>query len=118
MAKAHGAMSEATRALEGVLRTLRDRSDREDLLKFQAKEIDALKLVPGVEEQWAAEREKLRHASKLADGTTAAEETLYSRDGAVLDELGAVVDGLTKLAQVDPTLGGPLELVSQARTLV
>jgi DNA repair protein RecN (Recombination protein N) len=118
MAKAHGAMSEATRALEGVLRTLRDRSDREDLLKFQAKEIDALKLVPGVEEQWAAEREKLRHASKLADGTTAAEETLYSRDGAVLDELGAVVDGLTKLALVDPTLGGPLELVSQARTLV
>jgi DNA repair protein RecN (Recombination protein N) len=118
MARAHGAMAEATRALEGVLRTLRDRSDREDLLKFQAKEIDALKLAPGVEELWAAEREKLRHASKLADGTTAAEETLYSRDGAVLDELGAVVDGLAKLAAVDPALAGPLDLVSQARTLV
>jgi DNA repair protein RecN (Recombination protein N) len=118
MAKAHGAMAEATRALESVLRTLRDRADREDLLKFQAKEIDALKLVVGCEEQWAAEREKLRHASRLAEGTTAAEETLYSRDGAVLDELGAVVDGLAKLAVVDPALSGPLELVSQARTLV
>ncbi len=118
MAKAHAAMADATRSLEGVLRTLRDRSDREDLLKFQAKEIDALALKPGVEEQWAAERERLRHASKLADGTTLAEETLYSRDGAVLDELGVVSDALTKLVGVDAALAGPLELVNQARTLV
>lgn len=118
MAKAHASMAEATRALEGVLRTLRDRADREDLLRFQAKEIDALALKPGVEEQWAAERERLRHASKLADGTTLAEETLYSRDGAVLDELGVVSDALSKLVGVDASLGGPLELVNQARTLV
>ncbi len=118
MARAHAAMADATRALEGVLRTLRDRSDREDLLRFQAKEIDALALKPGVEEQWAAERERLRHASKLADGTALAEETLYSRDGAVLDELGVVSDTLTKLVGVDATLAGPLELVNQARTLV
>lgn len=118
MAKAHLAMAEATRAHEAVLRTLRDRVDREDLLKFQAKEIDALSLKPGVEEQWAAERDRLRHASKLADGTTLAEETLYSRDGAVLDELGVVADTLSKLVAVDAALGGPLELVNQARTLV
>ena len=118
MARAHAALADATRSLEGVLRALRDRADREDLLRFQAKEIDGLGLVPGVDDSWTAERDRLRHASRLAEGTARAEELLYARDGAVLDELGVVVDTLAKLAPFDAALQPPLDLVTQAQTLV
>ncbi len=118
VARAHASLAEASSKLEGALRSLRERADREDLLRFQVKEIDDLALSPGDEETWARERDRLRHASRLADGTGSAEDTLYARDGAVLDELGAVAEQLRKLAEVDPTLDPVRDLVEQARTLV
>ena len=118
MVQAHGALAEATAALERVLHDLRQRADREDLLRYQVKEIDELGLVPGVEEQWQQTRDRLRHAARLAEGSAAAEDALYARDGAVLDELCTARDALTKLVEYDPALLGPLELVQQAHTLV
>jgi DNA repair protein RecN (Recombination protein N) len=118
VAAAYATLHAASGRLEAVLRTLRDRADREDLLRYQAKEIDDLAARPGDEELWAAERERLRHASRLADGTAAAEDTLYARDGAVLDELGAVAEQLRRLLDFDPALAATHELVEQARTCV
>ncbi len=118
VAKAHASLHEATAKLETAMRALRDRADREDLLRYQVKEIDDLGAAPGDEENWAKERDRLRHASRLADGTAAAEDTLYARDGAVLDELSGVADQLRKLADVDAVLSPVHDLVEQARTLV
>ncbi len=116
--RAHATLHEASAKLEAALRSLRDRADREDLLRYQVKEIDALGLTPGDEDGWTRDRDRLRYASRLADGTASAEDTLYARDGAVLDEIGAVSDQLRKLADVDATLSPIYDLVEQARTLV
>ncbi len=118
VARAHAELSSATQRLDQTLRALRDRADREDLLRYQVKEIDALALEPDIEPRWLQERDLLRHAVKLADGTAEAEDILYSRDGAVLDELSTAAEALTKLVEVDPTLAGPRDLIEQARTLV
>ncbi len=118
VASAYAALHEATGHLEGVLRDLRGRADREDLLRYQVKEIDDLPLRPGCEEEWVRERDRLRHAVKLSEGAGRAEEALYNRDGAVLDELSEVADTLRKLSAVDPALDGPRDLVEQALTLV
>ncbi len=115
---AHAALHEASARLEAALRSLRARADREDLLRFQVKEIDDLGLSPGDEDAWTRDRDRLRHASRLADGTAAAEDTLYARDGAVLDELAAVSEQLRKLSEVDDSLASVHDLVEQARTLV
>jgi DNA repair protein RecN (Recombination protein N) len=115
---AHGALHAASSRLEEALRTLRDRADREDLLRYQAKEIDDLGAQPGDEERWSAERDRLRHASRLAEGTAAAEDALYARDGAVLDQLASVAEQLRRLATFDPTLGALHALLEQAQTLV
>ncbi|MEZ4391437.1 MAG: hypothetical protein R3A48_10110 [Polyangiales bacterium] len=42
MSSAHVAFAEATAALERVLQDIRQRADREDLLRYQLKEIDEL----------------------------------------------------------------------------
>ncbi|MEZ4407977.1 MAG: DNA repair protein RecN [Polyangiales bacterium] len=118
VARAHAELSSATQRLDQTLRALRDRADREDLLRYQVKEIDDLGLEPEAETRWAQERDLLRHAVKLADGTAEAEDILYSRDGAVLDEMSAAIDAMTKLVDVDPALAGPRDLSEQARTLV
>jgi DNA repair protein RecN (Recombination protein N) len=118
VARCHGVLHEASARLESAMRSLRDRADREDLLRYQVKEIDELSLVSGDDESWNRERDRLRHASKLSDGTAAAEDTLYARDGAVLDELATVADQLGKLAEVDPALSAVHEMVEQAQTLV
>lgn len=118
VAEAYAALHEATERLEAVLRDLRGRADREDLLRYQVKEIDDASLAPGCEEEWARERERLRHAVRLSEGSSEAEEVLYNRDGSVLDELSRVADSLRKLSDVDAALGGPRDLVDQALTLV
>ncbi|MEZ4395096.1 MAG: AAA family ATPase, partial [Polyangiales bacterium] len=118
MTAAHAAFADATAALERVLQDIRQRADREDLLRYQLKEIDELPLAPGVEEQWGITRDRLRHAARLAEGSAAAEDALYARDGAVLDELSVARDSLQRLVAFDPALQGPLDLVAQAHTLV
>ncbi|MBL8602088.1 MAG: DNA repair protein RecN [Myxococcales bacterium] len=118
VAAAWAAMHDASAKLERVLRDLRGRADREDLLRYQVKEIDDLGLTPGCEERWVAERDRLRHAVKLSAGAQGAVEVLYDRDGAVLEALGSVAESLRKLSDVDPGLKGPAELVDQAYTLV
>ncbi|MBI5516258.1 MAG: DNA repair protein RecN [Deltaproteobacteria bacterium] len=116
--RAHEALHLASVKLEGTLRALRQRADREDLLRYQLRELDDLGARPGDEERWTRERDRLRHAARLAEGTADAEDALYHRDGAVLDELSRVEDVLGKLSSLDPALGAPRELVTQARALV
>ncbi len=113
--RAHAALQEATARLEDTLRTLRQRSDREDLLRYQLREIDELPMEPGDEEQWIRERDRLAHAARLCDGTAQAEDVLYAADGSVLDRITGVSDSLAKLAVLDESLAGPRDLVEQAR---
>lgn len=118
MARAHAELHDAVGKLERAMRDIRNRADREDLLRYQAKEIDDLSLSPGCDEAWQKERDRLRHAVRLAEGTSEAEDALYARDGAVLDEVSAVGETLDRLAEIDPALEGPRDLVAQARALL
>ncbi len=116
--RAYGALHEASAKLEATLRDLRQRSDREDLLRYQIKEIDELPMAPGDEVSWLRERDRLRHAARLGDGTSEAEDVLYARDGAVLDQLSTVSEALRVLAEIDGALAGPRDLVEQARLVL
>jgi DNA repair protein RecN (Recombination protein N) len=110
--------AEASAQLESLLRELRQRTDREDLLRFQKKEIDDLPMAPGDEALWVAERDRLKHATKLADGTAEAEDVLYARDGAAVDQLGAVLGVLEELVKLDGELSPVVELVESAKAQV
>jgi DNA repair protein RecN (Recombination protein N) len=118
VAAAQAAYAESSAQLEALLRELRQRTDREDLLRFQLKEIDELPMAPGDEALWIAERDRLKHATKLADGAAEAEDVLYARDGAAVDLLGSVLSVLEDLSKLDSELTSVLELVESAKAQV
>ncbi|MDP3275920.1 MAG: DNA repair protein RecN [Deltaproteobacteria bacterium] len=110
--------AKATEQLESLLRELRQKTDREDLLRFQCKELDELKVAPGDDLRWAQERDRLKNATRLADISAESEDILYARDGAVVDQLGAVSSMLNELAKLDVELRPIADLVESAKAQV
>ena len=56
IARAHATLADAAAELEGLQRRYRERADREDLLRFQVDEIDALGLREGEDRELEEER--------------------------------------------------------------
>lgn len=116
MGEAFAAVSRAAQELAAVEKQLRERGEREDLLRFQLNEIDKLDPQPGEEEALIEELGRLRHAAELASGTREAEELLYSGDDALCARLGRVLGDLQDLCRFDPALEAPVQQLELART--
>lgn len=83
----------------------RERAQRLDLLRFQAREIAEARLHPDEEGELTAERLLLLNAERLAAAAGGGYEALYGADGAVCEVLGRVAGELEGLAAVDPLMG-------------
>lgn len=111
---AHAALVEAAARLEGVVSEECDRADREDLLRFQVAEIDALIDVLDNEEALVAERERLRHAESLGSATGEAEAHLYADDDAICSALSRIATSVEQASRFDPSLGGVADQIKEA----
>ena len=114
----YGDVAEAEAALRELYARARDRADREDLLRFQVKEIDELDPHEGELESLAAERERLRHAEKLVLAAGGAEHELYARDGSLSETLGRIAARVREAADVDTALGEPARQLEDALTQI
>ncbi|AKF07833.1 DNA repair protein RecN [Sandaracinus amylolyticus] len=117
-----GEVGEAFRALEAADRALAEaqarvkgRGEREDVLRFQIKEIDDLSPRPGELAALAEERERLRYAEKLVTSAGAAEDAIYARDGAICEELSSLAARLSEAADIDARLAPMLAGIEAAR---
>jgi DNA repair protein RecN (Recombination protein N) len=115
VAKAWAALREAADAVGALDRRVRDRGEREDLLRFQIGEIDALGPSPGEDAELAAERERLRHAERLATAAGGAEEAISAQDGAICEHLARLAAELADAARVDAALEPLVAQVDGAR---
>ena len=79
----------------------RQRLQRQDLIHFQAEEIDKAQLHPDEEERHAEERHLLLNAEKLHELSQSAYASLYSSEPSVLEELSTIVEHLAQLAALD-----------------
>ena len=104
VAEAHRALREADEALREAEKAAASKGEREDLLRFQMREIDELDPKPGEEQELAEERERLRHAARLASTAGGAEDALYAQDGAVCEVLGRLSVEVRDAARIDPSL--------------
>ncbi len=106
VARAHGALVDAANQLEQVVTEERGRADREDLLRFQVTEIDALREVLDDEDALAVERERLRHSEKLGAAAGEAEAQLYADDDSICGAVSRIASSVDQAAAVDPSLEG------------
>jgi DNA repair protein RecN (Recombination protein N) len=82
----------------------RGRGEREAFLAFQLQAIDAIAPQPGEITELQAERNRLRHASRLLEVTRRASSRLDQGDPAICDELARLASDLHAAAELDPDL--------------
>jgi DNA repair protein RecN (Recombination protein N) len=108
-------LRETGAALERLRRQLRERRERAELSRFQVDEIAGAKIAPDEELSLAAEREILRHAERLHQGTVSAYDLLYGESGAVVERLGQCEKILVDLGRLDQTLQSPMGMLEELR---
>ncbi len=91
-------------ALNGERARVSERTEREDLLRFQVGEIDRLAPKAGEEESVTVELSRLRHADRLGRVTAGAEQALYAGEPAVCDVLGRLAGEIDELSRLDAAL--------------
>ena len=103
-ARAHAILVDAAARLEEVVTEERGRVDREDLLRFQMNEIDAVRDALENEEDLSLERERLRHAEKLGSAAGEAEAQLYADDDSICGSLARIAHSVEQASGYDPSL--------------
>jgi len=98
------------RELEEVRSLAAQRLEREELLRFQVRELEEAAVQPGEEEALSNERRRLAHASRLRELADAAYGGLYDSELSILGGLGSVTQQLRELSGVDSDTA---ELLSQ-----
>jgi DNA repair protein RecN (Recombination protein N) len=125
VADAHDHLQRLSAEHRQAVAKARNRSEREDLLRYQLREIGEIDPRPGEVESLIEERDRQRHAEKLVSAAGRAEEVLYSGDGAVCEKLARVVAEVREAAALDPGLaplvdhlaGAEVQLEEAAREL-
>jgi DNA repair protein RecN (Recombination protein N) len=104
IAAAHAALREADAAQKEAMAHASTRGEREDLLRYQIREIDELAPKEGEDASLSAERDRLKYAERLARAASNGNDAIYAEDGAVCEVLGRISQELREAAQIDPRL--------------
>ncbi|MEK7879493.1 MAG: DNA repair protein RecN, partial [candidate division NC10 bacterium] len=110
-----GEWQSARQELDRLRESERDRAQREDLYRFQQGEIDGARLQPGEEEDLKAERRRLQHAERLAEGLNRLLASLYDDRDSALARFHQAAQTLADLGKIDPDLAAPAEDLAAAR---
>ncbi|HSD50337.1 MAG TPA: DNA repair protein RecN [Candidatus Methylomirabilis sp.] len=97
------------REREALLQADRERAQRQDLLEFQRREIEAARLTAGEEEALAAEHAVLSNHERLFAAVEQAYGALEESDDAVLERLAAAATRIREAAAIDQRLREVLE---------
>jgi len=97
------------REREVLLSAERERAQRQDLLEFQRREIEAARIEVGEEETLSAEHAILCNHERLFSAVEQAYRALEESDGAILEGLPAVAARVREAAAIDQRLRDVLE---------
>lgn len=112
-----GERSRLIEEIERLRESERERARREDLLRYQIEEIRAVRLAPGEDDELEAERSRLAHAERLAQGVAEAYAALYEGDGhgtSAVDLAGGALQRLLGLTGYDEGLAPLARSLEQA----
>lgn len=93
----------------------RAREERLDLLRFQAREIDAADLKAGEEEGLREERAVLRNVEAIHEALGAAQQLLFEDEGAAAERVARTVDYLARIETFEGRAAGWAEEAEEIR---
>lgn len=76
--------------------------ERDDFLRFQLRELEAADVQPGEDSALAEERVRLSHVRKLKELAGCAHESLYDREGSLVEEFSRVIGAIKEIRKIDP----------------
>ncbi|MFQ5900199.1 MAG: DNA repair protein RecN [Thermodesulfobacteriota bacterium] len=105
----YGRLVSTRRELDGLSSISEERLKRREDISYQLQEINNLHLEAGEEERLKKERERLKFSERIAEVIGNGFDTIYSREGSVMELLNKVAEGLKEVSQIDETLKKYLE---------
>ena len=87
-----------------VMSVKKTRGEREDLLRFQFKEIDDAGIRAGEDTALLEEKKVLNNVQRLMDYAAGAHDVLYGRAGSVLAELRGAIASIREIRRIDTGL--------------
>jgi DNA repair protein RecN (Recombination protein N) len=112
------ALSDSRADLASFDADARTRAEREDLLRFQHRELEEADLKPGEDEALRLERERCKGAEKFLAACTRGEDALYSGEDAAAGRIASVARETAGLAAIDPALAPVVEALRAAQAQV
>lgn len=108
--------AEKKKSISTLQEKYREWARRQDIISFQASEIDSAALVPGEDVELESEKRKLVNIEKLSSLVNDCYQHIYGGGPAesMLDLAGKSVKSLEKAAELDPVLNRARELASQS----
>ncbi len=88
---------------------------RSETLDYEISELDGAGLVPGEEEELAAEQSLLRNAAKVREALQASDDALSSSENASLSTMAFALSRLREAAALDPRLTSAAERLRSLR---
>ena len=99
--------------LNRLQQQMKDAREREDLYRFQLREIQEADLKQNEEETLLQERKILANASKITEALSNVEALLYSGNDSAIELLGKAQNILSRFSDIDPLLGEQSGKISQ-----
>lgn len=115
MRRAYEDLRVAHGALQEIEERARQLAERRDLLEFQRQELAALAPTADEEDGLRGERERLRHAERIARVCGESEEVLYAANDAMVARLARLSNEIASLAAAVPDFASAADLVEQGR---
>ncbi len=97
---------------------VRSRAEREDLLRFQLRELAEANLQPGEDEALRQERDRGRSAEKLLAACRQGEDRLYAAEDAAAGRIASVAREVAALTGLDPFFVPVVEALQAAQAQI
>lgn len=108
----------ADRNYQQLRKKQRELSEKEDLYRFQLKEIRAANPTPGEMDDLEQQRKILSNSQRIAELVQALQQRLYEGDASIYDEMVSAQQYLQELTQIDHSVGPYTEEMKSAAVTV
>ena len=106
------------REKDDLQQMIKERTYRQELLRFQVNEIETARLIPGEKEALIEEKSILSNLERLRELTEISYDMLYGAEGSCTEKLSSVIARVKEMSSLDQRLSETLHMLESALPFV